>query len=109
MVQQACYSENMDQKQSAGQAQRVEETLQLKTQAKKIGKYEASSAVHSQTTGGDLSEQSLILSAIAAAKERHTREQRARAKMGLPGKTVPKPAAEDKDALQRQREQALGE
>ncbi len=121
------------ERQKAAEQQRVQATVQLKSQARQLGAYDESSAVLSQTTGGDLSEQTVVNSASKAARERQLKEQRARQMMaqqrhvkkgpqpeGGEGKvslvdqmttgqeTVTTPA-EDQDALQRQAEQALGE
>lgn len=94
--------------------QRVQETVQLKNEAKKIGSYDAGSAVNSTTTGGDLSEQTVVRSAMESAQERQQREAKARQQMAKPGKQpmgqAPKTTkTDDQDALQRQSEQAMGE
>ncbi len=92
--------------------QRVQTTIQLKNEAKKIATYSPSSAVLSTTTGGDLSEQTVVQSAMESAREQRIREQKARqnaAKPGAPGKAPSTTKTDDQDSLQRQSEQAMGE
>jgi hypothetical protein len=99
-------------KQKQIEQQRVQETIQLKNEAKKIGSYDAGSAVLSTTTGADLSEQTVVRSAMEAAQDRREREAKARQKMakpGLPGQSPSTTKTDDQDSLQRQAEQALGE
>lgn len=120
--------------QKALEDQRVQKTIELKDQALKVGDYDKTSAVKSQTTQGDLSEQSLVELAMKNAQEAKQREQRARAAMSV--SATPKGAQAEggqkktstfaqmqnggeqgdnkalkdtQDARQRQREQAMGE
>jgi hypothetical protein len=120
--------------QSAEEQQRIQTTIELKDQALKLGSYDQTSAVKSQTTQGDLSEQTLVTLAMKNAQEAKEREQKARSAMS--SSAAPKGAqaeggqkktsmianmlsgkssdggnklSDDKDARQRQREQAMGE
>lgn len=125
--------ESYKARRSAEEQQRISQTIELKEQALKVGSYDQTSAVKSQTTQGDLSEQTIVEVAMKNAQEAREREQRARAAMS--SAATPKgPQAEggqkktsmvaqmqsggqesdhklsdDKDARQRQREQAMGE
>lgn len=111
----------------------IQETLQLKSQAKQMAEYDPGSAVLTQTTGPDISEQSIVLQAMKDARARKEREARARQLMSQKSsvKKGPQPEGgegkvsmvdkmatgqetsankkDDQDALQRQAEQAIGE
>lgn len=112
----------------------ADQAIELKAEGLKKGEYTGSSAMHSQTTpGGDRSEIPLLIMAAQNAEQAKVREQKARQAMSA--QSTPKgPQAEggkpktnmmaqmlsgndssknelknDKDARQRQREQAMGE
>lgn len=105
--------------QRAAEEKRVAETIELKSQAVKLGShlYQESSAVLSQTTQGDETEKRLVEIAMKNAQEAKQREAKARqmmlsmiAHMQSGGnESGQNTLSDDQDARQRQREQAMGE
>ncbi len=125
--------ERIQAQRKAQENERVQTTLQLKEQALQMGSYNQTSAVHSQTTQGDLSEQAVVSQAMKDAREERERQQKARASIPVGPQKGPQAEggqkktstfaqfmrggnadsahklSDDQDARQRQREQAMGE